>query len=655
MISGSQITIVVNDFWVCELNLVCAWLLCRGVSVRVFGSKACQSLLMDNIFNITVLHGTNVIDLGQCDADHISLIMLVHALSEQLTAVWVQLPWCSDIVEVFTDRDLLVVFREFGVRKSNPPIKEPEVVEQIGWCDDEASKFDYVAVSDGESIESGSDEENDDNGDGVGVGLGGDNGDGVGLGGDNGDDVGLGGDDGDGKWLGADNRDDEGLDGDNGDDEGLDVDDEDSECLGADNRDDEGLDGDNGDGEGLDCENGDCEGLSGDDGDGECLGADNGDGKGLDGDNGDSEGLSGDNRDGVFGSQFENIVGNDDITKELQEGAVLDRIKNDKQRQTYQCNATGCPWRAHASWMVDKTTFMIKILVDQHEFHRVCNNKEAKVKWIASKFESIVKSNPSINVKVLAELLLDKFNMSIDLKRHYSVKHRVLKQLRSKHVQSFQYLRQYAYTLNRTNPGTTIHIRVQRPLSTFHRLFLSFEAKIGSIKALAKHFPAASKRFCARHIYANFRGSYCGASFKKLFWRASRSTNIYDFNVALKDIDEIKVGAKEWLAKIEPHLWSRFAFDKVIRCDHVTNNMTEAFNGLLGTHRAQTYLQLVEFIRRIVMRKFQERKEECDVCRTVLPPKVHAKILKHSKTSRQMTIISAGNKNMRLWVLMGIF
>ncbi|KAK2651705.1 hypothetical protein Ddye_011561 [Dipteronia dyeriana] len=439
-------------------------------------------------------------------------------------------------------------------------------------------------ASDRESIESGSDEENDDNG----------------------DDVGLGGDDGDGEWLGADNRDDEGLDSDNGDGEGLSGDDEDGECLGVDNGDDEGLDGDNRD----------CEGLSCDDGDGECLGADNGDGEGLDGDNGDGdgdgdgdgEGLGGDNRDGVFGSQFENVVGNDDITKEY------------------------------------KTTFMIKILVDQHECHRVCNNKEAKVKWIASKFESIVKSNPSINVKVLADLLLNKFNVSVDLKRLYIVKHRVLKQLRFEHVQSFQYLRQYAYTLNQTNPGT--HIRVQRPLSTFHRLFLSFEAQRhkGLIKDLAKHFPTASKRFCARHIYANFRGSYCGASFKKLFWRASRSTNIYEFNAALKDIGEIKVGAKEWLAKIEPHLWSRFAFDKVIRCDHVTNNMTEAFNSLLGTHRAQTYLQLLEFIRRMVMRKFQERKEECDAWRTVLPPKVHAKILKHSKTSRQMTIISAGEQ-----------
>ena len=118
---------------------------------------------------------------------------------------------------------------------------------------------------------------------------------------------------------------------------------------------------------------------------------------------------------------------------------------------------------------------------------------------------------------------------------------------------------------------------------------------------------------------------------------------MYDFKAALNDIGQIQPAAKEWLAKIEPHLWSRFAFDAVIRCDHVTNNMTEAFNSLLGTHISQTYLQLLEFIRRMVMRKFQERKEECDAWRTVLPPRVHAKILKHSKASRQMTIISAGD------------
>ncbi|KAK1558913.1 hypothetical protein Q3G72_008201 [Acer saccharum] len=72
--------------------------------------------------------------------------------------------------------------------------------------------------------------------------------------------------------------------------------------------------------------------------------------------------------------------------------------------------------------------------------------------------------------------------------------------------------------------------------------------------------------------------------------------------------------------------------------------MTEAFNSMLGTHRASSYLDLLEFIRRMVMRRFQERKKECEQWNSVLPPKVNAKILKNGKESRMLTIIAAGNK-----------
>ncbi|KAK2645759.1 hypothetical protein Ddye_020954 [Dipteronia dyeriana] len=262
-------------------------------------------------------------------------------------SVWVQLPWCTDIVEVFTDRDLLYVFREFTAR-------------------------------------------------GDGVGLGGDSWDGEGLGADNG---------------------------------------------GGDNWDGEGLGGDNGDGVGLGGDNGDGVGLGGDNEvrDGESLGGDNWDGVGLGGDDGDGGkdedgvGLDGDDKDSVFGSMFENVVVNGDITKEC---------------------------------------------VDLFE------------------------------------------GMSPGPKAIVNFPHIVL---------SFE---------------------AQR-----HLCFMPDRQK-GLIKALAKHFPTASKRFFASYIYANLRRSYCDDSFKKLFWRANRSTNIYDFNTTLKDIGEIKVGVKEWLAEIKPYLWS---------------------------------------------------------------------------------------------------
>ncbi|KAK1582911.1 hypothetical protein Q3G72_019481 [Acer saccharum] len=81
----------------------------------------------------------------------------------------------------------------------------------------------------------------------------------------------------------------------------------------------------------------------------------------------------------------------------------------------------------------------------------------------------------------------------------------------------------------------------------------------------------------------------------------------------MEEIGIINPTAKKWLEEIDPQHWSRFAYDPVLRCDHVTNNMTKAFNNMLGTYRAASYLDLLKFIRRMVMRKFNERKEECRV------------------------------------------
>ncbi|KAL5750593.1 hypothetical protein ACOSP7_025196 [Xanthoceras sorbifolium] len=66
----------------------------------------------------------------------------------------------------------------------------------------------------------------------------------------------------------------------------------------------------------------------------------------------------------------------------------------------------------------------------------------------------------------------------------------------------------------------------------------------------------------------------------------------------------VDIDAKTWLDKIDLIHWSRHAFDQSIKCDHVTNNMTESFNSILGDHKAKIFLQLLEFIRRMIMKRF---------------------------------------------------
>ncbi|KAL5865417.1 hypothetical protein ACOSQ3_002931 [Xanthoceras sorbifolium] len=71
--------------------------------------------------------------------------------------------------------------------------------------------------------------------------------------------------------------------------------------------------------------------------------------------------------------------------------------------------------------------------------------------------------------------------------------------------------------------------------------------------------------------------------------------------------------------------------------------MTESINSLLEEHRAKTYLCLLEHIRRLVMKRFYGRKQDCARWSSELPPTVNAKILKGSREGRLLKMLSAGN------------
>ncbi|TXG56831.1 hypothetical protein EZV62_018144 [Acer yangbiense] len=442
-------------------------------------------------FQNFVQTGVNLVEVGKCDVDHISLITLIHAICEKLSGssdvptgdyhVWAQIPWSGDKYKVGSDSELLELFSMFEERGLDKiafeledyfyiptPPEEPQVLDveggykPLGWCDMEAEQLNYE-----------SDSEKDDD------------------------------------------RYDEDCDEDN------------TQFREVPIVEEESVDGD--DGVTQDCMDG-FEGYQSKFDD-QCFT--------------DSELELEQVRiarlvkgnpfkrmvDGIISFHIGHIFNSKehmrDVFKEyvIQEKVELKRVKNDRVRQTYECTGDRCGWRAHGSCMIDGVTFMIKTLLGHHNFHRVYNNKEAKVKWIAFKFEKLVKSNPSIDVKVIGDLLRESYKVSVDMHKLYRAKHKALKELVKEHENCFGYLR---------------------------------------------------------------------------------------------------------------------------RCDHVTNNMIEAFNSMLGTHRAKSYLDLLKFIRRMVMRKFKEINDKCRGWSSVLPPRVHAKILRHGRESRSLTMIAVGNMEYEL-------
>ena len=97
-----------------------------SVLIIFFIAWICFTSEMDKILTVSVLFGTEVMELSECYANHISLINLVHATTKELTGrselltrgftVRAELPWSSDTTVVSTDSKLLDVFREFVFR-----------------------------------------------------------------------------------------------------------------------------------------------------------------------------------------------------------------------------------------------------------------------------------------------------------------------------------------------------------------------------------------------------------------------------------------------------------------------------------------------------------------------------------------------------------
>ncbi|KAH9705387.1 SWIM-type domain-containing protein [Citrus sinensis] len=156
--------------------------------------------------------------------------------------------------------------------------------------------------------------------------------------------------------------------------------------------------------------------------------------------------------------------------------------------------------------------------------------------------------------------------------------------------------------------------------------FMSDRQK-GILNALEQVFPLALKRYCCRHIYANFKTKFPGLLLKKTFWRACRSPNCTEFSEQM-----------EKLKAISSH-WAKHTFPPFTKCTHVTNNMTESFNNWINGYRAMPVVRMLDEIRRKIMRLIHTRHEAAKRWNEELPPLVRRKIVEARMESRGLSVI----------------
>ncbi|KAH9671509.1 SWIM-type domain-containing protein [Citrus sinensis] len=173
--------------------------------------------------------------------------------------------------------------------------------------------------------------------------------------------------------------------------------------------------------------------------------------------------------------------------------------------------------------------------------------------------------------------------------------------------------------------------------------FISDRQK-GILNALDKVFPHALKRYCCRHIYANFKEKFLGVLLKKPFWQACRIANVSYFRRHMAELNEISPAGHDWLMQIPVVCWAKHCFPAHTKSNHVTNNMSESFNNWIKNYRGMPILRMLEEIRRKLMTLIHTRQQEVLAWQDKLPPVVRRRVTREKEAARSLTVIFGHNQ-----------
>ncbi|KAI4320869.1 hypothetical protein MLD38_034308 [Melastoma candidum] len=139
-----------------------------------------------------------------------------------------------------------------------------------------------------------------------------------------------------------------------------------------------------------------------------------------------------------------------------------------------------------------------------------------------------------------------------------------------------------------------------------------FQGLLNAISLLA---PEAESRNCSRHIYQNWKVKHKGLFLKSCFYKAVRSTNEVDFQIAMREMTFGRDGvpgsvlAAEDFTKQGPHHFCMAFFKTTSKCGTHSNNMSETFNSYILAARRLPLIDMLERIRHLLMVRQVDKKK----------------------------------------------
>ncbi|WOL00776.1 hypothetical protein Cni_G09489 [Canna indica] len=148
----------------------------------------------------------------------------------------------------------------------------------------------------------------------------------------------------------------------------------------------------------------------------------------------------------------------------------------------------------------------------------------------------------------------------------------------------------------------------------------------GLQNAVRAFMPNAEHRNCARHLYANWKKKHVGYALKNLFWKAAKSTTEAQFNEHMYEMKVLSQVAHDDFIKIGSNKFCRFKISTLPKCEIIDNNMFECFNGYILRAKNRLLIDMLEDIRRTIMKTMAEKRETIMKSDDTICPKIRKNV-----------------------------
>ncbi|KAL5821470.1 hypothetical protein ACOSQ3_023352 [Xanthoceras sorbifolium] len=163
----------------------------------------------------------------------------------------------------------------------------------------------------------------------------------------------------------------------------------------------------------------------------------------------------------------------------------------------------------------------------------------------------------------------------------------------------------------------------------------------GVLSAIERHWSTSSNRYCVRHLIANMQTRYKGQLTANYIWEAANASNKLSFMECMANLKEVHADAHDYMMGINLQNWCVHLFDRHVKSEHTTNNITEGFNSWIDKYRGLPILLMLECLRRKMMKRMHLRLERAAKWESVIPPKIRKKIADRQDEARFVTVLCA--------------